>query len=312
MTHKDDALQEIVSLAQHNNITLDEIAKVMANVQAQTAKVSSGVVPKLLSYIGGIFVFAGVSVFISMYWHDFGSAVRVIATLGIGFIAFIMSVVSLADEKYERAATPLFLISMLLQPAGIFVMLDEYSSGGDPRHGVLYMATFMLIQQGTIFWAKQRTTLAFGTILFACIFFVTLFDIWHMDGELIGTVIGTSLMCIAYALNQSRHAAICPFWYFIGSGVLLWSVFDAVESTPFELIFLGLAGFMIFLSTYVRSRTLLLVSTLSMLGYIGYYTAEHFANTVGWPIALVIIGMALIGLSSLAIKLNNKYIRQPI
>ena len=67
---------------------------------------------------------------------------------------------------------------------------------------------------------------------------------------------------------------------------------------------------MIFLSTYVRSRTLLLTSTLSMLCYIGYYTAEHFANTVGWPIALVIIGTALIGLSSLAVKLNNKYIKQ--
>jgi len=66
---------------------------------------------------------------------------------------------------------------------------------------------------------------------------------------------------------------------------------------------------MIFMSTYVRSRTLLLVGTLSMLCYIGYYTAKHFANAVGWPIALVLIGIALIGLSSLAVKLNNKYIK---
>jgi len=46
-----------------------------------------------------------------------------------------------------------------------------------------------------------------------------------------------------------------------------------------------------------------------MLIYIGYYTAEHFANTVGWPIALVIIGIALIGLSALAVRLNNQYIK---
>ena len=310
MSLKDDALHEIIALAKHNNITLDEIARIMTNTQAQAAKESSGVLSKLFGYVGGIFVFSGIGVFISMYWHDFGSAARVIVTLGTGFIAYIMGVVCLFDKKYERAATPLFLISSLLQPTGIFIMLNEYASGGDPRHGVLYMAVFMLLQQGATFWAKQRTVLAFSAILFGCIFFTTLFDMWGMDKKLIGTVVGTSLMCIAYALNQSRHTAISPFWYFIGSGVLLWSVFDAVERTPFELTYLGLSAFMIFLSTYVRSRTLLLVSTLSMLGYIGYYTAEHFANTVGWPIALVIIGMALIGLSSLAIRLNNKYIKQ--
>jgi len=66
---------------------------------------------------------------------------------------------------------------------------------------------------------------------------------------------------------------------------------------------------LIFLSTYVRSRTLLLVGTLSMLAYIGYYTAKHFANTLGWPIALVIIGIALIGMSALAVRINNKYIK---
>ena len=310
MSLKDDALLDIVSLARNNNITLDEISQALTNTQAQAAKQSSGVLSKLFGYIGGIFVFAGIGVFISMYWQDFDSAARVIVTLGTGFIAFIMALVCLADKKYERAATPLFMISSLLQPTGIFVMLNEYSSGGDARYGVLYMAIFMLIQQGATFLAKQRTVLAFSAVLFGCIFFTTLFDIWGMDKKLIGVVMGTSLLCIAYALNQSRHTAISPFWYFIGSGVLLWSVFDAVQHTPFELVYLGLSAFLVFLSTYVRSRTLLLVSTLSMLGYIGYYTAEHFANTVGWPIALVIIGMALIGLSSLAVKLNNKYIKQ--
>jgi uncharacterized membrane protein YiaA len=59
----------------------------------------------------------------------------------------------------------------------------------------------------------------------------------------------------------------------------------------------------------VRSRSLLVVGTISMLFYVGYYTAEHFANVVGWPIALMIIGVVLIALSSAAVKLNRKYIQ---
>jgi hypothetical protein len=197
----------------------------------------------------------------------------------------------------------------VLQPMGIFVMLDEYASGGDPRHGVLFMAAFMLIQQGLTFIARRLTVMAFAAVLFASIFLVTLFDLWQVDNDLVGIVMGISLMCVAYALGQSRHQAIAPFWYLVGSISLLVSVFDAVKHGPFELAYLGLSAFVIFLSTVVRSGVLMLVGTLSMLCYIGYFTAEHFANTLGWPVALVIIGIALIGVSATAVKLNNKYIK---
>lgn len=310
MSTKEDALHDIVSLSKHNNISLDEIRHALETASAMASKPSSSVLSKLFGYIGGIFVFAGIGVFISMYWDDFGSAARVIVTLGTGFVAFITALVCLYDKKYERAATPLFLIAALLQPSGILVMLQEYSSGGDAHYGVLLMAGYMLIQQGATFWAKRRTVLAFSAILFACIFFATLFDLWDFNQKLIGIVVGSSIMCVAYALQQSKHVAISSFWYFLGAVILLCSVFESIENTPFELIYLGLAALLVFLSTYVRSRTLLLVGTLAMLAYIGYYTAKHFANTLGWPIALVIIGIALIGMSSLAVRLNNKYIKQ--
>lgn len=309
MSLKEDALQDIAALAKHHQITLDEIAEVLHAPKNEADKPSPSVLSKLFGYIGGIFVFAGIAVFISMYWDDFGSAARVIVTLGIGLIAFVMGLVCLSDTKYERAATPLFLISSLLQPSGILVMLHEYASGGDTRHGLLFMAAYMLIQQGCAFWAKGRTVLAFSAVLFGCIFFANLFDILDINEKLIGVVIGTSLLFIAYALNQSKHIAIAAFWYFVGSVVQLWSVFEVVKHTALEPLYLGICALMIFISTYVRSRTLLLVGTLAMLFYIGYYTAKHFANTVGWPIALVLIGIALIALSSLAVKLNNKYIR---
>ena len=309
MSLKEDALQDIVSLARHHQVTLEEIGLALNASESGLEKQPASILSKLFGYIGGIFVFAGIGVFISMYWDDFGSAARVIVTLGVGLVAFLMGLLCLADQKYERAATPLFLISSLLQPTGILVMLQEYSSGGDARHGLILMATYMLIQQGSAFWAKQRSVLVFSTILFGCIFFANLFDIMNVSEKLTGLVIGTSLLFVAYALNQSKHIAIAAFWYFVGSVIQLWSIFDLVKNSALEPIYLGVSALMIFMSTYVRSRTLLLVGTLSMLCYIGYYTAKHFANAVGWPIALVLIGIALIGLSSLAMKLNNKYIK---
>lgn len=309
MSLKDDVLQDIVALMQHNKITLAEVSRALDDASMQMSAAPASVLSKLFGYIGGIFVFAGIGVFISMYWDDFSSASRVIVTLGTGLIAFVMGLFCLSEQKYERVATPLFLIASVLQPTGIMVMLDEYSSGGDVRHGLLFMAAYMLVQQGATFWAKQRTVLAFSAIIFGCIFFANLFDLWDLDEKLIGTVIGSSLLCLTYAIQRSKHMAIAPFWYFVGAVLLLWSIFEWVEGSLFEPIYLGMTAFMIFLSTFVRSRTLLIIGTFAMLIYIGYYTAEHFANTVGWPIALVIIGIALIGLSALAIRLNNQYIK---
>ena len=309
MSAKQEALQDIVALVKHNQISLDEIKYALETAPVLASKPSSSVLSKLFGYIGGIFVFAGIGVFISMYWDDFGSAARVIVTLGVGLVAFIMALVCLADKRYDKAATPLFIVSSILQPMGVLVMLQEYSSGGDARHGLIFMSAYMLIQQGATFWAKRLSVLAFSAILFGCILLANLFDVWGWDGELIGMVIGVSLICVAYALQQSKHMAIAPFWYFVGGVILMWSVFEAVENTPLELLYLGLSALIIFLSTHVRSRSLLGVGTLAMLLYIGYYTAKHFANTLGWPIALVVIGVALIALSSLAVRLNNKYIK---
>lgn len=308
MSDKDDVLLEIVQLARANGLTADDIRKAMVATGGE--KRSSGIVARLFSYIGGIFIFAGIGVFISMYWQDFNSEARVIVTLGVGFIAYLLALVCLNDKAYERAATPLFLISCIMQPLGIMVMLNEYSIGGDRRYGVLFMAAYMLLQQGLTFWARQRTSLAFGAVFFGALFFFTLFDIWDFKYNMVGCMMGLSLLCIAFALGQSRHRAIAGFWYFVGSVTFLWAVFDMVKHSSMEVFYLGLTALMIFFSTYARSRALLFTSTLAMLGYIGYYTAEHFANAVGWPISLVIIGLALFGLGSLAVRLNNKYIKQ--
>lgn len=309
-TLKDDALLDIALLAKQHHITLDEIAQALNAAPAQVQQQSTGALSKLFGYIGGIFVFAGIGVFISMYWDDFGSAARVLVTLGAGFVCLVLGLLCLAEAKYERVATPMFLMAALLQPMGILVMLQEYSSGGDARHGLLLLSAYMFIQQGAFFLAKGRAVLAFFAILFACVFFVNLFDLMDVNENLIGLVLGTSLLCVAYALNQSKHVSIASFWYFVGAVLLLLSVFDSVKNTMIEPLYLGVCALVIFLSTHVRSGVLLLVGALAMLMYIGYYTAEHFANTVGWPVALVMIGMALIGVSALAVKLNSKYIKR--
>ena len=91
---------------------------------------------------------------------------------------------------------------------------------------------------------------------------------------------------------------------------MLAGLFNLVQFSPFEILFLGAACGVVFWSTWVKSRTLLFVGTVAILGYVGYYTAEHFSDVVGWPIALILFGLMLLGLSAVAFRINRKYIAE--
>ena len=56
MSDKQEALQEIVALVKHNQISLDEIKHALEAAPALTTKPSSNVLSKLFGYIGGIHV----------------------------------------------------------------------------------------------------------------------------------------------------------------------------------------------------------------------------------------------------------------
>jgi hypothetical protein len=310
VTARHDALVEVVDAIRRHNLSLDEIGRALQGETAYAAETSSGILTRVLGYIGGILIFCGIGVFTSMQWEGMNSTGRILVTLGIGFCAFIMAVVTARDARLERAATPLFLVAALLEPTGILVMLKEFSRGGDPAYGLLFMHGVMLLQQGLCFQALRRTVLAFTSLVFGVGFFSLAFNLMYVDETMIGLVMGSSLLCIGWSLDRSVHKALAPVTYLSGSVAFLAALFDLVDGTSVEILFLGVSSGMIFLSTLARSRTLLFMGTLATIGYISYFSGKYFENTLGWPLILMLMGVVLIGLSALAVRLNSKYIRQ--
>ncbi len=310
--NRQDALADIVTIARNNGLTAADISAALAVAGSSADKTNSGsnMLKKIFGYIGGILILSGIGAFIGMFWDDMGSASRILVTLGLGFVVFIMGVASLNDERYRRAATPLFLIAAFLEPLGLMVMLEEFSSGGNVTQAVAFVSFLMLIQQGLIFWKKQVTVLALTSVFFFCAFFSALFKLIGMNYDFAGLIVSISLLCLTYRISRSPHAAIAPFWYFIGTFGLMFTAYDLLDDRNADILFLGLCAFTIYLSTAVRSRSILLIGTVSMLWYIGKFTAEHFANNVGWPIALILVGVLFLGIGSLAVRINNKYIKQ--
>jgi uncharacterized membrane protein len=313
VTSKDQVLREIVEIVRAHDIGIEEISAALAEDPAAgssgTDDEKSSILTRVLAYLGGIFVFAGLGVFIAMNWESMNFVARVVITLGSGIAAFVMALIALNDERYEKAATPLFLIAALLQPVGLLVIFEEFYGGNKWDVAGLVTSGAMALQQILTLKKTQRTTLLFTGIVFLVAFFLILFDMLDVDYDFIALVLGGSLLSLSVGLDQTRHKVITPFWYFTGSMWFLYGVFALLERSVLEILFLAVVSALVYLSTVVRSRTLLFVSTVAMLAYIGYYSAEHFVQSIGWPIALVFFGLLLIGLSAMAFRINKRYIR---
>ena len=298
-----------MELAQQHDISSEEIS---AGLRQTVSPIKNkSIVSQLLNYLGGIFVFSGLAISTNLIWDDISSAQRVILTFGTGLLVFILGIIGAKDARFEKAATPLFLISALLLPTGLFVLLDEYMPHTQiPVVAAIFIFATLAAQFGLVFFALRRTSLLFFTLLFWHGFITTLLEKLNFDGELIGVVLGISTLSLTIGISKTSHQAIAPFWYFISGIVLLGSFWSLTEGTALDIGYLGLNAFLVYLSITVASRTLLLVSVLGLFFYMGYFANEYFADILGWPVSLILLGIAMMGLSAYAVKLGRK-IGQP-
>jgi hypothetical protein len=135
VSDKPGALAHITQLMRSYNITP---AEVEANFNAphdsrhaQAARSKGDIAKTLFIYLGAIFILAGISTYISLFWASMGSAMRIFVTLGVGYILLIVLVSALYENKYPRLIQPLTLVSAFMLAGGWFVFIHEVFPHGD-------------------------------------------------------------------------------------------------------------------------------------------------------------------------------------
>jgi hypothetical protein len=302
------ALQQIAALAHQHGFSAAEVAAAVGEAAVKEHR-GQRIVVRVLGFLGGTFVFAGVGVFVATQWDNLNSAARVLVTLGSGIAALVLGVLAARESRFEKVSAPFLLMAAALEPTGMMVAFDEFGSGGDWRVATLVTAGTMALQFGATFAAVRRSTPLFITMLFATMFWWTALDLLDVDKTLVAIALGASMLLAAVAVDRGGRGEITPFWYFCGAMSFLFGWFDAVQRTPLEILFLAAAAGFVYASVVLHSRTLLAVATLAILAYTGWFTGEHFVDSVGWPLALVAFGLVLIAMSALAFRIDREYVR---
>ena len=310
MDERQHALRQIVEIARAHGLSAAEIAGAIgtAAVEPPERRLQS-VLVRVLGFLGGTFVFAGIGVFIALQWDDLNSVARVVITLGTGLGVLVLAMLSHRDPRFRSATAPLLLVAAALEPTGMFVTFDEFGSGGDWRWAALVTSGVMAAQFASVFGALRRSTPLFLVMLFGTWFCWTALDLIGVDETAIAIVTGGSLLIASVGVDRAGRSEITPLWYFCGAAMCLYGLFDALKHTPLEFAFLAAAAGFVYASVVLHSRTLLAVATLAILSYTGWFTGQHFVDSIGWPLALMAFGFVMIGLSALAFRIDRDYVR---
>jgi len=321
MSERDEALLEIAAIARRHGLTADEVraaiggpapaeAPAEATPDVSAARPSrSGPLARAFAYLGGTFVLAGLVVFVGTFWQQMNSAERIVVTLGSGLAAFVLAFLAHGSPKRERLTTPLFVLAVLLEPGGMLVAFSEFGRGGSIVDAEIVVGFVMLLQCALFLAKTQRTAAVFAALGFGSLAAAGGLTRMEIDSGITGLAVGLGVFLVTRAVDRSRHRVITPFWYFASSATVLVAVFDLVEHKALEIATLFVAGGFVYLSTRFKSRTLLATGCLGILVYVGYFTKENFADSIGWPVALILLGILLMAIGAVAVRIHRRYIR---
>ena len=122
-------------------------------------------------------------------------------------------------------------------------------------------------------------------------------------------IIGFSYLLLAHAFHDGWNKDLVGILCFFGITGFLGAAFSQVFDSGlwqmfYFIIIIGSFG----LSIYMKSQSILIMSTIFLIAHVSYITSEYFADSIGWPISLVALGFVFIGLGYMSITISKRYI----
>lgn len=274
--------------------------------------------------VGVLIVLVGVTIFIAQNWDVLGSAGRVLVTLGIAMMLYLGAFLFKGIE-HRMPSQLLFASSAALAPIGIYVLLNESSYEiTTPTHifvGIALAAVF-----GTALLATRRNILVPVTAFFLTLAYgATIAQLLEQAALTITEpviraatlVIGAVYVLLAWTHHvmatpldstdaREKHS-VEEIFYALGTAGIL-AVFYSYEGFM-DLLFIPIVFGALYASLYFKSKAMLLISGLFLGVHLITITALYFANSIGWPIALIFSGVAIIGVGYFTFYLNKRFLK---
>ena len=316
-------LEAVTDGVRNKTVTRHEVLEAMDRGLDSSSPMRSLKISEIMYYIGGGIVFLGIAILVSQNWAEFSPLTRILATLGSGIAAYFAGLAFVRDARTERMGQAFFFIAALLLPLGLFVTFDQAGYNTEYASTNTLVSGLLTAMFAASFFTFKKDVFLLFTILFGTWLFFALTS-WMVGsaGWFYGTwwrfyayrfvATGLSYVLLGYHFQRNGREGFTGFLYGFGSlGILsgaLWlGGWSPEASILWEVLFPGVVLGMMFLSVHLRSKSFLVFGAMFLIIYILKITGEYFQENLGWPLALVMAGLALIAVGYGAVQFNNKY-----
>ncbi|MBX3708550.1 MAG: DUF2157 domain-containing protein [Gammaproteobacteria bacterium] len=269
----------------------------------------------VMYYFGGMLTIIAITLFITQTWEK-------IVGLPLFVLSSLLFLLGLLLAHY-------FLKKNLRIPAGImatfslvFVPLAIYNIqtwlGYSPHQKFSYSDFHYWVNW---YWVPMElATLAVGAILLYCyrfpfLLFPISITLWYMSMDLWPLLFGMDnfsftqraifsmyfglvviLAAIYMDFKHSNDDQDYAFWLYIIGVIIFWGGLSCQESeselTKFFYCLINI--FMILVSVFLNRKIFAVFGALGVLGYLGHLSLTVFSKSIGFPIALVFLGLIII------------------
>lgn len=320
---KQELLSGVKELAKQGSLSREELLS--AYDEAKSTE-DHGLLHKvgmaeILYYVGGGIVFLGIAVFIANHWDELSTVTKVLTTLGSGIAFYIVGVLFQQRSTLVGVSQAFFFIAALLLPLGLAVSFDQAGWSVDRAttqsiiSGILlgvYLASFYEFRR-SLFLALSIIFATWFFFSFTSAFFTTIpIEEWkfYMYRFLAA---GASYIFLAHFLKKTTFAPMADGMYSLGALFILGAAivlggYSPDQNSFWEIVFPGIAFGFMFMSIPLKARGFLVFGAAFLMAYILKLTAEYFSDSLGWPLALVVCGLVLIGIGYGTFSINRRYI----
>lgn len=269
----------------------------------------------ILYYLGGLIAIGAMTLFMTLGWERFGGA-------GIAVIAIVYAVGALAAAEglLRRQAQPipaglLAALAVALVPLAVYGLQNaagwwaegeaarDYHRHIDGRWLMMELAT--LAAGAAVLW---RWKLPFSVMPVAVTLWYLTMDMvpllagrpdvdWELR-KIVSMYTGLAIVGLAFWVDlRSRHGPDFAFWLYLAGVLAFWGALTAMRSDS-EWSRLGYCAInlgLIAAGAVLKRRVFVVFGGLGVAIYLGHLANVLFKDSLVFPFALTLIGLAVIG-----------------
>ena len=268
----------------------------------------------ILYIIGAIIALVGIVILVVQNWDSLNYFGRVFITLGVSLAAYVLGYV-LKNPEHNGFSQIMFTASAFLAPVGTGVILYEANIEVTPI--LVSIITLMwAVVYGVALWSTKKNILILLTIIFSTVSLYSFASeisskIYQSDNlfKWLTILTGLSYGLISFSLSENgskERKSVKNMLYGFGTLGILGSfiTFGGV----FDIVMIALIFAAFYASVFLKSRIVLMLSALFLIIHILKITADYFANSMNWSVALIFAGIIVIGTGYVTFYLNKKFI----